>query len=281
MFSLNTSRVILFRRTDGRLRAKPIKKGDISISFFAFFPFWSTLNACGVWNQNRNVGSVKYQKNKTGMIDKVKRSFLRMTSPFEFGSSRRSGSLASINFPPEMAQRDAAYFCALKLLRVNLFACSDEERRNIYSLAEMLIGISLEKAERIHRAGQNERRSLEYPEMIQFVTLVRNLLGTLSDLADYQYYIDRSEDGMANFFGNKVISNFKISDGTFSNSEIGIYNLLVGMLDDAESTVLASQAQTRKLLTKTEMERYEKAYASYLRVFEKLDPQNPHFTVEM
>lgn len=224
---------------------------------------------------------MKYQKNKTGMIDKVKRSFLRMTSPFEFGSSRRSGSLASINFPPEMAQRDAAYTCALKLLRVNLFSHSDKERRNIYCLAETLIGISLEKAERIHRAARNERRSLEYPEMIQFISLVRNLLGTLGDLADYQYYIDQSGDDMAAFFGNKVVSNFKISDGTFSNSEIGIYNLLTGMLDDAEATVLTSQAQTRKLLTKTELERYEKAYAVYLSIFEKLDPDNPLFSSEV
>ena len=224
---------------------------------------------------------MKYQKNKTGMIDKVKRSFLRMTSPFEFGSSRRSGSLASINFPPEMAQRDAAYTCALKLLRVNLFSHSDKERRNIYSLAETLIGISLEKAERIHRAARNERRSLEYPEMIKFISLVRNLLGTLGDLADYQYYIDQSGDEMTAFFGNKVVSNFKISDGTFSNSEIGIYNLLTGMLDDAEATVLTSQAQTRKLLTKTELERYEKAYAVYLSIFEKLDPDNPLFSSEV
>ena len=136
----------------------------------------------------------------------------------------------------------------------------------------------LEKAEKIYRAGRNERRPLEYLEMIRFMTLVRNLLGTLSDLADYQYYIDQSEDGIAGFFGNKVINNFKISDGTFSNSEIGIYNLLIGMLDDAESTILASQAQTRKLLTKSEMERYEKAYAAYLSIFEKLDPKDPRFT---
>ena len=223
---------------------------------------------------------MKYQKNKTGMIDKVKRSFLRMTSPFEFGTSRRSGSLASINFPPEMAQRDAAYTCALKLLRVNIFSRTDEERRNIYSLAEMLIGISLEKANCIHRAALNERRKLEYPEMIKFISLVRNLLGTLGDLADYQHYIDQSEDDMAAFFGSKVVSNFKISDGTFSNSEIGIYNLLIGMLDDAESTVQFSQTQTRKLLTKTEMERYEKAYAAYLAIFEKLDPDNPRFAPE-
>lgn len=185
---------------------------------------------------------MKYQKNKSGMIDKVKRSFLRMTSPFEFGASRKSDSLAFMNFPPEMAQRDAAYCCALKLLKVNMFSHTDEERRGIYSLAEALIGISLEKAEKIYRAGRNERRPLEYLEMIRFMTLVRNLLGTLSDLADYQYYIDQSEDGIAGFFGNKVINNFKISDGTFSNSEIGIYNLLIGMLDDAESTILASQA---------------------------------------
>lgn len=221
---------------------------------------------------------MKYQKNKSGMIDKVKRSFLRMTSPFEFGASRKSDSLAFMNFPPEMAQRDAAYCCALKLLKVNMFSHTDEERRGIYSLAEALIGISLEKAEKIYRASRNERRPLEYLEMIRFMTLVRNLLGTLSDLADYQYYIDQSEDGIAGFFGNKVINNFKISDGTFSNSEIGIYNLLIGMLDDAESTILASQAQTRKLLTKSEMERYEKAYAAYLSIFEKLDPKDPRFT---
>ena len=72
---------------------------------------------------------------------------------------------------------------------------------------------------------------------------------------------------------------FKISDGTFSNSEIGIYNLLIGMLDDAEPTILASQAQTRKLLTKSEIERYEKAYAAYLSIFEKLDPKDSQFTV--
>ena len=224
---------------------------------------------------------MKYQKNKTGMIDRVRRSFLRMTSPFEFGTSRRSGSLASINFPPEMAQRDAAYCCALKLLRVNLFSHSDEERRDIYSLAEALIGISLEKAERIYKAARNERRVLEYPEMIRFVTLVKSLLGTLGDLADYQYSIDHSVDGMAAFFGNRLIGNFKISDGTFSNSEIGIYNLLIGMLDDAEATVQASRTQTRKLLTKSEMERYEKAYAAYLSVFQKLDPKNPSFMPEM
>ncbi len=224
---------------------------------------------------------MKYQKNKTGMIDKVKRSFLRMTSPFEFGGSRRSGSLASINFPPEMAQRDAAYCCALKLLRVNLFSHSDEERRGIYSLAAALIGISLEKAESIYKAARNERRTLEYAEMIRFAVLVKNLLGTLRDLADYQYFIDQTENGMTAFFGNTLINNFKISDGTFSNSEIGIYNLLIGMLDDAESTVLASQTQTRKLLTKSEMERYEKAYAAYLAVFEKMDPKNPQFMPEI
>ena len=223
---------------------------------------------------------MKYQKSKTGMIDKVKRSFLRMTSPFEFGGSRRSDSLASINLPPEMAQRDAAYRCALKLLKVNLFSLSDEERRETYSLAGALIGIALEKAEKIYRTARNERRPLEYPEMIKFTALVKNLLGTLCDLADYQHYIDQSEDGMASFFGSKVINNFKISDGTFSNSEIGIYNLLIGMLDDAESTVSASQSQARKLLTKIEIGRYEKAYAVYSRIFENLDPKNPQFTFD-
>ena len=89
------------------------------------------------------------------------------------------------------------------------------------------------------------------------------------------------KSGMAAFFGNRLIGNFKISDGTFSNSEIGIYNLLIGMLDDAEATVQASRTQTRKLLTKSEMERYEKAYAAYLSVFQKLDPKNPSFMPEM
>ena len=220
---------------------------------------------------------MKYQKNKTGMIDKVKRSFLRMTSPFEFGGSGRTSSLAFMNVPPEMARRDAAYHSAVKLLTINLFALPDAERKGIYALGGFLFGVALDKAEFICRAGRSERKALEHAEMIQFFSLARNLLGTLGDLADYQHCIDRSESGIASFFGNKFISGFKAGDSAFSNSEITIYNLLTGMFSDAESAISAVRSQERRQLSKSEMERYEKAYEIYLNEFEKLDPNDPQY----
>lgn len=218
---------------------------------------------------------MKEQKQKGGMLDKMKRSFLRMTSPFEFGGSKKSDSLAFINIAPEMARRDGAYACAVKLLKVNLFANSDQERRTLYSFAETLVASSLEKAKWIYQAAVNERKPLECGEMINYLDLIRHLLGTLEDLSDYQYLIDRSESSGVSFFGNKVVNNLHLSDGIFSNSEIGIYNFLISVLDDAEPTIASCQSQGKKLLSKSESERYEKAYAAFLETFEKITPTDP------
>ena len=53
------------------------------------------------------------------MMDKAKRSFLRMVSPDEYGSpsSKHRGSPALVNVPPELARRDAAYLRAVELIK--------------------------------------------------------------------------------------------------------------------------------------------------------------------
>lgn len=215
---------------------------------------------------------MKNQKGKT-VMDKVRRSFLRMASPFEFGSTTKLDSIQCMNIPPMMARRDAAYERAAAMLKCNMFTHSDIERHQIYSAAAHLISVAFDNTEIICRATASEKYSNENALWGKHLLFIRSLLETLCELSEYQNYIDKSETEMDSFLGTAATARFRLSDDTFSSSEINIYNFLVELINSSEQPVSAFLSHRKKSLGKADSERYSKAYDEFTKVYAKHGPR--------
>ena len=213
---------------------------------------------------------MKSRKN-TDSITNQKRLFMRMRSPSAFGSARRYDSASFMNVPPEMARRDAAYQCFSAFFRsCDLAQKNRAERGFIYERILKLLAMVAEKSEFILNADTIEKRDMENADSLAFVRLLQKYFKILSNLAEAQ------KDDTVHKQTEKQISLvagefFDRLDPILQQNEEILIAAVKSLLEEKRDLLLTQKAQRCKHFSKSDSERYERAYALYYEYYTDLE----------
>ena len=211
------------------------------------------------------------------MMDKAKRSFLRMVSPDEFGSaaSKHRNSPALVNVPPEIARRDAAYLRAVELVKTAFSAPDEHKRRMIYLLAESLLEFAVNRTEKLYQISGSltAKEPLEDLNFLKYLRLLRQMVGTLGDLTEFQQFVKGEDVQIAEILALLGIPSGNTS--SFSSSEVAIYHFLKLLLAKSVGPFEINRARTRNMLSKSAVERYDRSFAAATQFCASITPSDP------
>ena len=211
---------------------------------------------------------MKSKKNTDPKADQ-KRLFMRMRSPSAFGAARRFDSASFMNVPPEMARRDAAYVCFSKYFQsCDLKGKTAEDRVALYARILKLFDLIEAKSEFILNSDMIEKRNLENAESLAFVRLVKTYFITLQSLACAQtgeLVPKRAEESL-------VSGRFydRLNPQLFRH-EKALIDVVRKLLLEKREMLQAQMAQRCKHFSKSDSERYERAYALYAEYYTDLE----------
>jgi len=214
-------------------------------------------------------------KNKKKIFDSdlkenQKKLFMRIKSPSAFGASRRFDSVSFMNVPPELARCDAALSCIFDFfLRDDFPRQSVEMRREGCRRILKLLSMIEERAEFIRNAVIVEKRKLERLESLPIVRLLRNNFLILDNVLGIQLEVSAGS-GI-----KKLIQT--LPEKPLELQENGLNALAQQMMEFVRPLAvqvgpqLAAQREERcKQFSKSDSERYERAYAFYLDFYRDL-----------
>lgn len=210
------------------------------------------------------------------MVDKAKRSFLRMVSPDEFGSAaaKHHGSPALVNLAPELARRDAAYLRAVELVKTAFSAQEEQKRRMIYLLAESFLEFAVNRTEQLYQISGSltAKEPLEDLNFLKYLRLLRQMVGTLGDLTEFQQFVNGEDIQIAEILALLGIPSGNTS--SFSTSEVAIYHFLKLLLNQAVGPFEINRSRTRKMLSKSDLERYDRSFESAQQFCSSITPSD-------
>ena len=199
-----------------------------------------------------------------------KRLFLRMKSPSAFGSARRFDSASFMNVPPEMARRDAAYMCFSAYFRAcDLSGKNPAERCLVYDRILDLFSVIEEKSEFLLNSDAVEKRNMENAESLAFIRLLKKYITVLSNLAAAQISgrpAELPEDAdslVAGSFFDDLNPQLRQCEDSMIESVRELLNLKHDLL-------LTQKEQRSKHFSKSDSERYERAFAVYMDFYADL-----------
>jgi len=203
-----------------------------------------------------------------GVLDKVKRTFLRMTSPFDPDITKLD-PLVTMNNPPMMARRDAAYDRAAKLLRDNIFSKTEPERDAIYADIMKLLDVAMENTKLILAPAKKGQKAPEQEPMFDYLKLLRDTVSAAKTLVSHEILLSAGEKEMSTFLGAQVIEMFHGADDIFSDSEMNIYHCVIELLDTAEPAILRYREHRKRAFDKSDLDRYNKAFGEFETLYGK------------
>lgn len=214
---------------------------------------------------------MKVRKKTTDLKTDQKRLFLRMKSPSAFGSARRFDSASFMNVPPEMARRDAAYMCFSAYFRgCDLSGKNPVERNLVYNRILKLFRLIEEKSEFLLNSDVVEKRNMENAEGLAFIRLLQKYITILSNLAAAQI----SGRPPVDFSGNpdSLVSGsfFDGLNPRLRQYENAMFEAVRDLLNEKHDLLLAQKDQRSKLFSKSDSERYERAFAVYMDFYADL-----------
>lgn len=200
-----------------------------------------------------------------------KRLFMRMKSPSAFGSARRFDSASFMNVPPEMARRDAAYQAFSAFFRsCDLSRKKRPERCLIYERVLTLLAAIEEKSEFILNADIIEKRNMENADSLAFVRLLQKYFNILVNLAGAQKGVSAQKQPEKQ---TSLVDGdfFERMDPILEQNEELMIAAVKALLEENRELLLTQKAQRCKHFSKSDSERYERAYALYADYYNNLE----------
>ena len=204
-----------------------------------------------------------------GVFDKVKKTFMRMASPFDSDTAKLD-PLVSMNYPPMMARRDAAYDRAVKLLRDNIFSRSESERNELYASILMLLNLAMENTRIILAPSKKGMKVPDREPMLDYLKLLCDTVGTANTLVSHELMLSANERQMGAFLGAQIVQQFHSTDDIFSDSEMNIYHCVIELIDSAEPALMRYREHRKRAFEKADLDRYTKALAEFEIVYSKV-----------
>ncbi len=170
-----------------------------------------------------------------------------------------------------MARRDAAYQCFSAFFRsCDLGKKTKSERCRIYGRILQLLAMIEEKSEFILNSDVIEKRNLENADSLAFVRLLQKYFTVLNNLAGAQ--LDGAASGQTEKTASLVTGEFfeRLNPILQQNEDLltaGVKSLL----EENRDLLLQRMTQRRKHFSKSDSERYERAYALYAEYYANLE----------
>lgn len=222
-------------------------------------------------------------KSGNNLLEKVKRNFMRMTSPTEFGSGGKAfGSVLTMNIPPDLARADAAFERASQLLRMRPPDMPDEERPDLYRAVLDLLDEVERLLSKCAFAAEGSKLDFDVSLYLEMERFVKRLVRLLEQVSIQQKVLDfESKIFIPPYFGVAFQNAFSEADPIFSVCEINVYRFLRECMDAAEPGIHKLRDHQKRFLSRNELDRYNRAYEEYARhystvgVFPKHDESEP------
>ena len=204
---------------------------------------------------------MKEKKKNTDSKENQKRLFLRMKSPSAFGAARRFDSSSFMNVPPEMARRDAAYsYVSQFFLACDLRVKPASERNRIYHAVLQLLSLIEEKTEFILNADTIEKRNLENAGTLSFIRLLQKYFAVLANLSGIQMEHDSQTGPMPDSLSAEISRCFP---EMLPSGEDSLVTAVRSMMEQTSPHLLHARMECCKCFSKSDSERYERAYSFY------------------
>ena len=206
---------------------------------------------------------------ETGVLEKVKKTFQKMTVGVD--DAPAFDYLVTMNLPPCAARRDAAYARAVEILRrQDLFSLSEEERSQLYASALRLLSITVDSTKQIlHSSPGNGKGGGYTGPFLQYLTLILDTVHAASSLVKHELILYQEEKGLADFLGSEISSQFRSEEEIFNESEMNVYHCVIELINIAEPAIARYQEHRKKLFSKSDLERYNKALAEFQLLYSK------------
>lgn len=200
------------------------------------------------------------------LLERVRRSFLRMTSPHEFSSQgkRRQETIVSANVPPLLARADAAADTVFALLKRDLIvSMPDTERNAVYCFARKLTAEAENCAGEAMQNAAADKRKLDVAAFLEYMEFLELHLDILIALTKAQTLVEtRSKSSL-------LTSVFQRQDLLCSAGELSILPFLQESVSSLSTAFEKNREQYKKNFSKTDSERYARAYDSFIAVYQK------------
>lgn len=205
---------------------------------------------------------------KTKVLDKVKRSFLRMASPFEFGGEEvHFDTLLSLNVPPMLARAGAAYERLMELLHLNVFSHSLEERRELYSEMQLLATESASNYRLISQIVKVEKKRIDFQPISEYLDNLEQQILILKNTAESLALLDLSSKQLTQTFGAGALSPLETCDQVYTEGELKVFHFVLELVDFAAPTLKTLREQKMKLFSKGDLARYARSFSEYQNYF--------------
>ena len=175
-----------------------------------------------------------------------------------------------MNVPPEMARRDAAYMCFSAYFRgCDLSGKNPAERSLVYDRILRLFSVIEEKSVFLLNSDVVEKRNLENAESLAFIRLLQKYIMILSNLATAQIS-GRPVNLPDNADSLVTGSFFDELNPQLRQYEDSMIQAVRDLLNEKHDLLLAQKEQRSKHFSKSDSERYERAFALYMDVYANL-----------
>jgi len=208
---------------------------------------------------------------ESGVLDRFKKTFHKMTFRGDEHIIPRD-YLVVMNIAPYMARRDTAYDRAVYLLRECLFSYSEEGRNDIYSSVLKLLGICIETT-RLIVSPTKDGRDEKGTAILQYLLLLNDTILAASAMVRHEMALFEDEDTLSGFIGKDISKQFRSTDEIFNNSEMNIYHCISELVDMSEPTMVKYREFMKKTFSKSNLNRYVKAFAEYQTLYGNFSKQ--------
>lgn len=204
------------------------------------------------------------------MLEKVKRTFLHMTSPSEFGGAKSFENIVTMNVPPMTACADAAYERLFEIVHRDLFMHSTEdERAKCYVFLRELAADARDTAMEIERVSGINEIDVGTGVFIEYMNLIIAVLDALIPMAAVQARAVSANPYRRDLPGGALAAALRAADVLCGDSELALFHFLRETLDSLSSAFDKFREPFRKNFSKSDQERYAKAREEFIDYYRK------------
>ena len=204
------------------------------------------------------------------MLEKVKQSLRTAFDPAS--AARQRSQISGINLPARLARCDTAYNTLTDLFKSKLYMLDDAERYRNYALGLTLIDVVIDNLTLIQREQTRlpaAGRKAEDPCM-PLLRSCRKILELLKISAETSIEMAKNERGIETFAGALAIAKSRLVDDSIGDTEVNLLHSVSELFEILSFPMQKGAEQRRRLLSKEELERYQRAENEFSRHYSTL-----------
>lgn len=191
-------------------------------------------------------------------------------------SSRKMDHLIKMNLPPLMGRRDAAYDRAREFINHDIFMLNTPRRHSIYEAVSYLLKSASDDTKAMLNtisSPDTEQRENKMLLLLKMLFNIAQALINFTGLESELFHDEKSPYRHLNITPNEndLVRNEKLLNET----EISIAKQMCNYFEMAQVQVNRYRSYTSKSFSKSNAERYSKAYDAYFKLYSELRHEAP------